>query len=106
MKKQYTLPILGTVIKKEPLTGAHDNPLVVFPIKALPDYPTYIDTKISDKPIEHSFAYKVVSFDVDNGTCTIELDAPDTVHDWLTSKLPIIDDIVKASGLTLKRKDK
>jgi hypothetical protein len=105
MKKQYTLPIFGTVVKKEPLTGDPNDPIVVFPIKALPDFPKH-NKEDSAELIDYGYSYHVISFDVDNDTCIIELDAPEEVHSWLESKKALTEQARVASGLTLKRNDK
>ncbi len=90
----YKLPIQGKVLNDKPLTGDENNPLSVIPLEELPEY-NELDCM--------GCAYTVLSYDIDNEECEIELRASDAVHEWLLNLMPQLRDIAKQKGWKLDK---
>ncbi len=93
-KRIYKLPIQGKVLSDKPLSGDGDNPLCVIPLPELPGY---------DGLGNREYSYTVLSYDIDNEQCEIELQASDAFHEWLLNLLPQLKDIKQSKGWKLDK---
>lgn len=90
----YKLPIQGKVLNDKPLTGDENNPICAIPLSELPKY-----NEIGDR--DHGFT--VLSYDIDNEQCEIELQASDAFHEWLLNLLPQLKGIKQSKGWKLDK---
>ena len=91
----YKLPIQGKVLNDKPLTGDENNPLTVIPLEELPKYNEVVDCR--------GCTFTVLSYDIDNEECEIELRASKTVHEWLLNLLPQLESIKQSKGWKLDK---
>jgi len=102
MRKKYKIPIQGTVIKKEPLTGDETDPVCTFPLAELPNLPTYFNEESRQEQPE-PFGYTCLDYNIDKEWCEVELEASEEFHNWLAGILPQLKDIQKAKGWKLDK---
>ena len=82
IKRRYKLPIKGTVLVLEPLTGANDDPICVIPLDGIAGYLT-----------GEFRGYICLNYNIVEEWCEVELEASKEFHDWLQSILPQLNDI-------------
>lgn len=102
MKKFYKLPIQGTVLVKEPLTGNKSDPVCVFPLAELPNLPTYFNEE-RQREEQEPFSYICWNYNIDEEWCEVELEASEEFHNWLSGILPQLNDINKEKGWKLDK---
>jgi hypothetical protein len=84
MLARYKLPIMGKVLRREPLKGDSDNPICPIPIEEIPDMPS-------------GYTRKVLEYNIDEEWCEVEIDADEEFHEWLNRALkPEQDEILSA----------
>ena len=102
MKKRYWLPITGTVLTREPLTGDEHDPIAIVHIWDLPGRPRTAATGKGGQEIEvdEPFLYECLSYDIDRSLAEVELEASQECHDWLDQLLVrhTLDDLYRLSG--------
>ncbi len=91
----YRLPIQGKVLNDKPLTGDSNDPLCVI---SLPDLPGYDEITSC-----LGYRFTVLSYDIDNEECEVELCASDAFHDWLLNLLPQLKSIKQSKGWKLDK---
>ncbi|MBA7714305.1 hypothetical protein ES703_123323 [subsurface metagenome] len=102
MIKRYKLPIQGTALKKEPLTGARDDPICVIPLSEIDGRPTYYNEKLGET-MQQGCAYTCLNYNLDEGWCEVELEASEEFHNWLANILPQLRGIQEAKGWKLDK---
>lgn len=105
MLKKYKLPIHGTVIKRDPLQGKNDDPILVIPFEELPNRPTEIiqTSEGIDKEVRMGFRYMCLDYNIDEEWCEVELEASEEFHSWLTNLLPQLNDFKVRKGWKLDK---
>lgn len=94
MKKLYKLPIQGSVLLRDPLTGLENDPICVIPLHHLPNFPSRFD-EIKQKEVRETYKYQCLDYNIDEEWCEIELEASEEFHNWLTNILPQLNNIKK-----------
>lgn len=92
MKRIYRIPIMGGVKDDIPLKGVEGNPLCCVPLDELRDFPK-----------GEGYGYTCLSYDVDEEWVEIELEAEETVHNWLLALIPQLRDIARDKGWKLDK---
>lgn len=108
MKKRYRLPIVGTVLSKEPLTGDAKDPVRPIDISELMPKNKVIDPDTNEEREVPKYSYAArtlgnFDYNVDDECCEAEIDASKECHAWLGSILPQLNDIKKAKGWKLDK---
>ncbi len=110
MIRRYQLPIMGKVLKKDPLTGDKDEPLEVFPIEELEGRPTQTITVLDEgthlevnKVVPEDFHLVCLDYNIDEEWCEVELEASEIFHGWLTDLLPQLKNIQMTKGWKLDK---
>lgn len=106
MKKFYKLPIQGTVLAKEPLTGAKDDALCVIPLNELEPKVEITDPEtLKTRPVAEFGGCRYIcwNYNIDEEWCEVELEASEEFHNWLDGMLPQLRGIQKAKGWKLDK---
>lgn len=98
MKKTYELPIAGTVLSNQPLTGDSSDPIRPIPLSELPTFENLEEG-------EGGHAVESLEYDIDRGFALVEIDASDAFHTWLAGMIKQLPSIRDQKGWELIRKD-
>ena len=94
MKRIYRIPIQGTVLNDEPLTGSNQDPLITIELSELPGF---------DLLQNKGFSLVNLDYDIDEEWGEIELEADDALHEWLLGLIQQLRSIAQARGLVLDK---
>ncbi len=102
MIRRYKLPIQGIALKREPLTGAEDDPICVIPLGEIDGRPTHFN-EIAQEETQEGCSYTCLDYNIDEEWCEVELEASEEFHNWLAGMLPRLRGIQKAKGWKLDK---
>ena len=108
--RRHRLPIMGAVIKREPLTGAKGNPIRLVPLSEIVEDLMPKVAAVSEKTGEEamvpefgSYSYVCLEYNIDEEWCEIELKASEEFHNWLAGILPQLRNVQEAKNWKLDK---